>query len=71
MPQPVDIEEFAKRVERLCDFLINKAGSTGSDDLRIIQDLKEDATDIQVYKYFETEGMFKGLSSHMKGVNTP
>jgi hypothetical protein len=68
MSKSVDIQEFARRVETLCDFLIDKADRNGSDDLRVIQDLKEDAADIHMNKTMVNVTL-EGLSNYMKGAN--
>lgn len=45
----IDLEDFARRVERLCDFLIDKFPfMDGSEDIVIIQKLKDEAADLQV-----------------------
>lgn len=45
----VDIQDFARRVEGLCDFILSKIETRdGSADLKIIEDLKEDAADIHM-----------------------
>ena len=65
----VDVVEFARRVERLCDFLLEKISDTSemheSDDLRVIQDIKTDAADLQ----FEGVNLdvIGGLEKFMKG----
>ena len=68
----VDLKEFVRRVERLCDFFLSKVpdnlGKDAIQDLRIIQDLKEDALNIQ----FDTvevigAGTFEGLHDYMTG----
>lgn len=47
----IDVKEFARNIERLCDFLIERTtdevGYIESRDLRVLSDLKEDAADIQ------------------------
>lgn len=69
MSQPVDIKEFAIRVERLCDFFIAKHvmahSRDGSEDLRILEDLKEDAANIQ----FSKEITIDGLKDFMNGAS--
>jgi hypothetical protein len=69
----VDIKEFARDVERLCDFLIDKLKQSGardgSDDVKVIEDLKEIAADIQFDKVNVTTETLSGLSAYMKGVS--
>jgi len=67
MPRQVDIEDFARRVERLCDFIINKAERDGSKDIVVIQELKDDAADILTNKNLVATEMITGLSDFMKG----
>jgi hypothetical protein len=47
-----DIKEFAIRVERLCEFLLarlySEVGRNGSDEQKILEDLRDEASDIQV-----------------------
>lgn len=65
LEKQIDIKDFALRVERLCDFLLNKIDiKDGSDDVVIIQKLKDDAADLQ----FEADSMFfKGLNEYIHG----
>jgi hypothetical protein len=71
----VDIKEFARDVERLCDFLIDKLKQSGtrddSEDLRVIDNLKEIAADIQFDKVNVVTETLSGLSAYMKGASTP
>lgn len=71
MPREVDINEFAQKVERLCDFLISKATKNGTDDIRVLQDLKEDAANLQFDKRTLAGEAIAGLSAFMKGANVP
>jgi hypothetical protein len=52
MTRSVNINDFAARVERLCDFLLSRiyeeTGRTGSDEQKILEDLREEAVKIQV-----------------------
>lgn len=61
----VDTEEFGTKVERLCEFLLDRVDKDGSADVRVIQDLKEDAALLQVGK---EPFVLAGLDSHMRGV---
>jgi hypothetical protein len=66
----VDIRNFAERVERVCDFFIGKAERDGSADITVLQDLKNDAADVQ-HQYHETtivSESITGLSDFMRGV---
>jgi hypothetical protein len=63
-----DIQDFAKRVERLCDFFLSRIKEKdGSDDLRVIQDLKEDAADLQFSKSEFGYETLTGLNEYMSG----
>lgn len=64
----VDIKEFARDVERLCDFLLDKADKDGSEDIKVVQKLKETSADIQFLK--ESNVTLSGLSEYMKGAPT-
>lgn len=61
----VDVKDFARRVERLCDFLLDKIDvKDGSPDVIVIQKLKDDAADLQfmtIYWFFE------GLDTYIRG----
>jgi len=61
----VDIKEFARDVERLCDFLLDKADKDGSEDIVVVQKLKDISADIQ-YKG-PTNLTLSGLTEYMKG----
>lgn len=67
----IQIKEFAERVERLCDFFIGKAveetGRNGSPDLKILEDLKEDAANIQ---FSSGTQLTEGLSDYMSGISS-
>jgi len=71
MTKTVDITEFAIRVERLCDFLLAKMEKNGSSDFMTLQNLKDDAADIQTKKTNVVSEAVEGLSEYMKGVNIP
>jgi hypothetical protein len=60
--EQIELDDFARRVERLCDFLLDKVDTkTGSSDLRVIQDLKEDAANMQFRKSL-SDASFEGLA---------
>ncbi len=63
----VDIKEFARDVERVCDFFIAKVEKDGSDDLTVLENLKEVAADIQFGDALDSE-VIEGLSAYMKGL---
>lgn len=67
----VDIVEFARRVERLCEFLLDGLEEKdGSDDIVAIQKLKEDAADLQVSRdpLSINRLSITGLHDHMKKI---
>jgi hypothetical protein len=64
----MEIKEFARRVEHLCDFFLSKTERDGSKDRKIIEDLKEDAADIQFDQVEIASGVFTGLNDYMVGI---
>jgi len=72
MNKELDIKEFAQRVERVCDFLIDKAGREigvhAQNDLNVIKKLKEDAADIQFDQVIVGSHTLLGLEAHMRGL---
>jgi hypothetical protein len=67
MTKYVNITKFAERVERLCDFLLNKVEDrSGSEDLKVIEDLKQDAADIQFNR--SGVGTIEGIHDYMHGI---
>jgi len=65
MPTKINVTEFAERVERFCDFLLAQDIVT-SDDVNVIQKLKEDAANVQFQ--VETNITLKGLDEYMRGM---
>jgi hypothetical protein len=65
MPRKIDIQDFAKRVERLCEFLLDKL-ELDAEDNDVIQDLRNTAADIQ----FEKLDIVRGLANHVRGFPT-
>jgi hypothetical protein len=67
----IEIKDFARRVERLCDFFISKAteetGRNGSEDLKVLEDLKNTAADIQFDRVTVMTQGIEGLSEYMNG----
>lgn len=67
----VDIKKFAERVERLCDFLLDKmsieTGLTGSESQKILEDLKDDAANIKMFGGRMAEKTLDGLHEFMRG----
>jgi hypothetical protein len=63
----IEIKDFARRVEHLCDFFLSKTEADGSKDRKVIEDLKEDAADIQFDQAEVDSGAFIGLDDFMKG----
>lgn len=66
----VEIKDFAKRVEHLCDFFLSKTEKNGSKDRKIVEDLKEDAADIQFDQAEIASEPFTGLDAYMAGITT-
>lgn len=71
MQKTVDIKDFAIRVERLCEFLLAKMDKDGSKDVVALQNLKEEAADIQADNSNVISESISGLSEYLKGVNVP
>jgi|NitcycUWRROWE17B_1032942.scaffolds.fasta_scaffold00038_2 hypothetical protein len=71
MQTTVDIKDFAIRVERLCEFLLAKVDKDGSKDVVALQNLKEEAADIQADNSNVISESISGLSEYLKGVNVP
>lgn len=61
----VDLKEFAQRVERMCDFFLNRVEKNGSQDRKVIEDLKEDAADLQIHE--SKSSTVDGLRNYMHG----
>lgn len=62
-----DIQNFAERVERLCDFLLDDIEKNGTRDVVVLQKLKEDAANIQFIDH-NSFIMTEGLADHILGV---
>lgn len=71
----INIQEFARDVERVCDFVIAKLKNQGKNvdtaDAGVILDIKEKAADISTGRATITEDMFLGLADYMKGAPGP
>lgn len=65
-----EINDFASRVERLCEFLLIGMKKHGSNDVVIIQKLQEDAANLQFTTSNPSLGI-DGLADFMKGVPAP
>ena len=70
MTRELDLDEFAGRVERVCDFMLSRTKGDGSQDLKVLQDLKSDAADIQtgVVTLNDARQSLTGLHDYMNGV---
>jgi len=66
MSSNVDIREFAERVERVCDYLLEKVNKDGSADVLVIQQLKDDAAHIQLEHQDQT--ILSGLDGFIRGL---
>ena len=72
MSRKINLKEFARRVEHVCDFFLSKTEADGSRDRKVLEDLKEDAADIQFDQAEIDSGPFIGLDDFLKGVvNSP
>jgi len=65
----INVKEFASRVERLCDFFIDQAIEDPEvmtkNDIRVLQNLKEEAADIQ---FTRKPINLDGLQEYMGGL---
>lgn len=72
MSGTVNLQDFAERVERVCEFFLSRVSEetnkTGSHDLKVLQDLKEDAANLQFREDTPTLGAVTGLDAHMRGL---
>lgn len=66
-----DLKDFAQRVERLCDFILDKLPKDGTADVLVVQKLKEDAADIQHVSFHPMDAAIYGLDRYMKGDQAP
>ena len=66
----IEIKDFAKRVEHVCDFFLSKSEADGSNDRKVLEDLKEDAADIQFDQAEINSGAYIGLDDYVRGINT-
>lgn len=68
----LDIMEFAERVELFCDFFLTKLSNEnsrdGSDDIKVIEKLKQDAADLQFDRISQTSTTITGLDTYMRGI---
>lgn len=69
MSRKIEIKDFAKRVEHVCDFFLSKSERDGSDDRKVLEDLKEDAADIQFDQAEIESGAYSGLDDYVRGIN--
>ena len=71
--RPLELKEFARRVERMCDFFLAQAqeevGRDGSNDRKILEDIREDAADIQFDGVTIASETITGLYDYMNGVD--
>lgn len=71
----LDPKEFASRVERVCEFVIDRLiqdrGRDGSKDQKVIEDLREDAADIQYDRVDLGYLSLDGLHDYVNGVPEP
>jgi hypothetical protein len=68
MSEKVEIRKFAEKVERLCDFLLSKYDlKDDSSDIKVIEDLKEEAANIQ-FGWAAALETLDGLDDFMRGL---
>lgn len=63
-----NIIDFAERVERVCDFILEGIEKDGSHDVTVIQNLKKDAADLQFIKK-NSNISIEGLDDYMRGLS--
>jgi hypothetical protein len=65
----VDLIEFAGRVERVCDFFLSRVSKDGSDDVKVLEELKATAADLATGTAVpdHAQGSLTGLSEYMSG----
>jgi hypothetical protein len=65
----IDIKDFAIRVERLCEFILDQLDEkTGSPEQILIQELREDAANIQFSPRLHGDISLSGLDDHIRGI---
>lgn len=71
MTTTIEIKDFARRVERLCDFFLSKIseenGRDGSPDVKVLEDLKNISADIQFDQVQIISNSIEGLRDYMNG----
>ena len=71
MADEINIQRFAERVERMCDFVIAKLTNEGivpdERDKNALLKLKEEAADISTGKAKVTKDLFTGFADYMEG----
>lgn len=61
----VDLNDFGRKVERLCEFLLIDKVRDGSDDIAAVLDIKDDATLLQNVKSISN---IEGFDKYMRGL---
>lgn len=64
----VDLRDFSQRVERLCDFLLARSDRKGTKEQKFLEDLRNDAADIQ-FNRLEIPEALEGLHDYVKGLD--
>lgn len=71
----IDIREFARRVEGVCDFFLNRMHEqglrNGSKDILVLEKLKDEAADIQFHRIEPIVESLDGLDDYMRSLNAP
>jgi len=65
----IEIKDFAERVEHVCDFFLSRSEADGSSDRKVLEDLKEEAADIQFDQVEITSGAYIGLDDYIRGIS--
>ena len=63
----IDIKDFADRVERMCEFILMQVDKDGSQDVTFVQQIKEDAADLQCIPNDMNNLSIDGIHDYMKG----
>lgn len=69
MSNNIDIKEFASRVERFCEFILDQMEEkTGTSEQIFLENLKRDAANIQFTPRLYGDISLHGLDDHIRGI---
>lgn len=72
MASKIDIKEFALRVERMCEFILNQIDDrTDTTEHIFLEKLKQDAANIQFNPRLYGDISLHGLDDHIRGISKP